>query len=574
MIPDDQKIAKDIFIPQGCDMGAVTGHKVVVKVTDFGDERKKPEGRIKEILGHVNDPGTDILSLVRAYNLPEAFPEEVMKELENVPDQLPTEGLKDLPEGFEGRRDLRDLQTVTIDGEDAKDLDDAVTLELLENGNYRLGVHIADVSNYVKEGSELDKEALKRGTSVYLVDRVIPMLPHKLSNGICSLNEGTDRLAMSCLMEVDPQGTVVDHEICESVIRSDRRMTYTAVNAILSEPDTEEKQAAKEALSEEYKDFVPMFQRMKELSHILREKRSKRGAIDFDFPESKIILDEKGKPVDIHPYERNVATKIIEDFMLLANETVAEDYFWQSVPFLYRTHDEPDPEKMKQLGVFINNFGYSLRLSNGEVHPKELQKLLDKIEGKPEEPLLARLTLRSMKQAKYTTQCTGHFGLAARYYTHFTSPIRRYPDLQIHRIIKECLHGGMKEKRIAHYDKVLPQVAVQTSALERRADEAERETEKMKKCEYMSKFVGQTFDGVISGVTNWGFYVELPNTVEGLVRISELRDDYYVFDESRYELVGEMSRKVYKLGQPVRVVVAGTDKLLRTVDFVLENQAV
>ena len=574
VIPDDQKIAKDIFIPQGCDMGAVTGHKVVVKVTDFGDERKKPEGRIKEILGHVNDPGTDILSLVRAYNLPEVFPEEVMKELEHVPDSLPTEGLKDLPEGFEGRKDLRDLQTVTIDGEDAKDLDDAVTLELLENGNYRLGVHIADVSHYVKEGSELDKEALKRRTSVYLVDRVIPMLPHKLSNGICSLNQGTDRLAMSCLMEVDPHGTVVDHEICESVIRSDRRMTYTAVNAILSEADTKEKEEQKAGLLEEYKDFVAMFERMKELSAILREKRSKRGAIDFDFPESKIILDEKGKPVDIHPYERNVATKIIEDFMLLANETVAEDYFWQSVPFLYRTHDDPDPEKMKQLGVFINNFGYSLRLTNGEVHPKELQKLLDKIEGKPEEPLLARLVLRSMKQAKYTTQCTGHFGLAARYYTHFTSPIRRYPDLQIHRIIKECLRGGLKEKRVAHYEKLLPQVAVQTSALERRADEAERETEKMKKCEYMSRFVGQTFEGVISGVTNWGFYVELPNTVEGLVRISELRDDYYIFDESRYELVGEMSRKVYKLGQTVRVVVAGTDKLLRTVDFVLENQAV
>ena len=545
-----------------------------VKVTDFGDERKKPEGRIKEILGHVNDPGTDILSLVRAYNLPEVFPEEVMKELEHVPDSLPTEGLKDLPEGFEGRKDLRDLQTVTIDGEDAKDLDDAVTLELLENGNYRLGVHIADVSHYVKEGSELDKEALKRSTSVYLVDRVIPMLPHKLSNGICSLNQGTDRLAMSCLMEVDPHGTVVDHEICESVIRSDRRMTYTAVNAILSEADTKEKEEQKAGLLEEYKDFVAMFERMKELSAILREKRSKRGAIDFDFPESKIILDEKGKPVDIHPYERNVATKIIEDFMLLANETVAEDYFWQSVPFLYRTHDDPDPEKMKQLGVFINNFGYSLRLTNGEVHPKELQKLLDKIEGKPEEPLLARLVLRSMKQAKYTTQCTGHFGLAARYYTHFTSPIRRYPDLQIHRIIKECLRGGLKEKRVAHYEKLLPQVAVQTSALERRADEAERETEKMKKCEYMSRFVGQTFEGVISGVTNWGFYVELPNTVEGLVRISELRDDYYIFDESRYELVGEMSRKVYKLGQTVRVVVAGTDKLLRTVDFVLENQAV
>ena len=594
VVPDNVKLSRDIFIPQGCSQGAVTGHKVVVQLTDFGGPGRKPEGRITEILGHVNDPGTDILSLVRAYGLAESFPEDVMEELKTIPDELETEAApegkrfrEDMPyylddlvsndgwkEHCRGRLDLRGLQTVTIDGEDAKDLDDAVTLELLENGNYRLGVHIADVSHYVKEGSELDKEALKRSTSVYLVDRVIPMLPHKLSNGICSLNQGTDRLAMSCLMEVDPHGTVVDHEICESVIRSDRRMTYTAVNAILSEADTKEKEEQKAGLLEEYKDFVAMFERMKELSAILREKRSKRGAIDFDFPESKIILDEKGKPVDIHPYERNVATKIIEDFMLLANETVAEDYFWQSVPFLYRTHDDPDPEKMKQLGVFINNFGYSLRLTNGEVHPKELQKLLDKIEGKPEEPLLARLVLRSMKQAKYTTQCTGHFGLAARYYTHFTSPIRRYPDLQIHRIIKECLRGGLKEKRVAHYEKLLPQVAVQTSALERRADEAERETEKMKKCEYMSRFVGQTFEGVISGVTNWGFYVELPNTVEGLVRISELRDDYYIFDESRYELVGEMSRKVYKLGQTVRVVVAGTDKLLRTVDFVLENQAV
>ena len=572
VIPDDQKIAKDIFIPQGCDMGAVTGHKVVVKVTDFGDERKKPEGRIKEILGHVNDPGTDILSLVRAYNLPEAFPEEVMKELEHVPDSLPTEGLKDLPEGFEGRKDLRDLQTVTIDGEDAKDLDDAVTLELLENGNYRLGVHIADVSHYVKEGSELDKEALKRSTSVYLVDRVIPMLPHKLSNGICSLNQGTDRLAMSCLMEVDPHGTVVDHEICESVIRSDRRMTYTAVNAILSEADTKEKEEQKAGLLEEYKDFVAMFERMKELSAILREKRSKRGAIDFDFPESKIILDEKGKPVDIHPYERNVATKIIEDFMLLANETVAEDYFWQSVPFLYRTHDDPDPEKMKQLGVFINNFGYSLRLTNGEVHPKELQKLLDKIEGKPEEPLLARLVLRSMKQAKYTTLNVGHFGLSTQYYTHFTSPIRRYPDLQIHRIIKDNLRGRMNGERMEHYRKILEEVTKHASETERRADEAERETVKLKKVEYMSDRIGNVYTGVISSVTKWGMYVELPNTIEGLIHVANMRDDHYNYDESRYEMVGERTGKVYKLGQEVRVRVADTDRLMRTIDFVIAKE--
>ena len=574
VIPDDQKIAKDIFIPQGCDMGAVTGHKVVVKVTDFGDERKKPEGRIKEILGHVNDPGTDILSLVRAYNLPEAFPEEVMKELEHVPDSLPTEGLKDLPEGFEGRKDLRDLQTVTIDGEDAKDLDDAVTLELLENGNYRLGVHIADVSHYVKEGSELDKEALKRSTSVYLVDRVIPMLPHKLSNGICSLNQGTDRLAMSCLMEVDPHGTVVDHEICESVIRSDRRMTYTAVNAILSEADTKEKEEQKAGLLEEYKDFVAMFERMKELSAILREKRSKRGAIDFDFPETKIVLDDKGKPVEIKPYERNVATKIIEDFMLIANETVAQDYFWQELPFVYRTHDNPDTEKIKKLSTFINNFGYSIHIGQDEVHPKELQKLLQKIDGTPEEALISRLTLRSMKQAKYTTMSTGHFGLATPYYCHFTSPIRRYPDLQIHRIIKDNLRGRMNAKKIEHYDKILPEVAKHSSEMERRADEAERETDKLKKVEYMSERIGEVFEGVISGVTEWGFYVELPNTVEGLVHVTTLVDDYFHYNESTYELVGEVTNIRYKLGQRVHVMVTGTDKILRTIDFrvVRENE--
>ena len=560
VIPDDQKIAKDIFIPQGCDMGAVTGHKVVVKVTDFGDERKKPEGRIKEILGHVNDPGTDILSLVRAYNLPEVFPEEVMKELEHVPDSLPTEGLKDLPEGFEGRKDLRDLQTVTIDGEDAKDLDDAVTLELLENGNYRLGVHIADVSHYVKEGSELDKEALKRSTSVYLVDRVIPMLPHKLSNGICSLNAGTDRLALSCIMEIDPQGRVLGHEIAETVIRVDRRMTYTAVNAIVTDRD--------EKTMEEYVDFVDMFDLMKELADILREKRRQRGSIDFDFPESKIILDEKGRPVEIKPYERNAATKIIEDFMLMANETIAEDYFWQDIPFVYRTHDNPDPEKMKRLGVFINNFGYTIRTHDGEVHPKELQKLLKKIEGTEEEALISRLTLRSMKQAKYMPVCSGHFGLAAKYYTHFTSPIRRYPDLQIHRIIKENLRGGLSEKRIAHYDKILTGVTIQCSANERRAEEAERETIKLKKCEYMSKRIGEIFDGVISGVTNWGFYVELPNTVEGLVHVNELHGDYYVFNEERMELKGEMSGKTYKLGQKIQVVVTGTDRLTKTIDFI------
>lgn len=577
VIPDNQKLAKDIFIPQGCDMGAVTGHKVVVKITDFGSEKHKPEGRVTEIIGHVNDPGTDILSIVRAYGLPEAFPQEVMEEIEDIPDYVtvpgqPVEmgslyGISNLvsPDGWggelSGRLDLRGLQTVTIDGEDAKDLDDAVTICRDGQGLYILGVHIADVSHYVKEGSPLDREARKRSTSVYLVDRVIPMLPHKLSNGICSLNAGTDRLALSCIMEVDAQGTVLDHRIAGTVIHVDRRMTYTAVNAVVTDRD--------EAVMAEYEEFVPMFDCMKELADILRENRRKRGAIDFDFPESKIVLNEQGKPLEIKPYERNAATRIIEDFMLLANETVAEDYYWQSIPFLFRSHDNPDPEKMKQLGTFINNFGYFIKMQHGEIHPKELQKLLDKIEGTPEEALLSRLTLRSMKQAKYTTLCSGHFGLATRYYTHFTSPIRRYPDLQIHRIIKETLKGGLSDKRAAHYEKILPEVAVQTSALERRADEAERETDKLKKCEYMSRFIGQDFDGAISGVTNWGLYVELPNTVEGLVRMSNLDDDYYIFDEQHYELIGEMTKKTYKLGQPVRVTVSSTDRLLRTVDFIL-----
>ena len=551
VIPDNQKIGEDVYIPQGKDMGAVTGHKVIVKLTDYGGERKKPEGEIVEIIGHVNDPGTDILSIVKAYGIPDEYPQEVMEQIEHIPDEV-QEAEK------VGRKDIRDWQTVTIDGEDAKDLDDEITISR-EDFGYRLGVHIADVSHYVREGSPLDREALKRGTSVYLVDRVVPMLPHKLSNGICSLNQGVDRLALSCIMDIDPHGKVLSHEVAETLIRVDRRMTYTAVNAIITDRDP--------AVMAEYDGFVEMFDCMKELADILRDKRSQRGSIDFDFPETKILLDEKGHPTEIKPYERNSATKIIEDFMLMANETIAEDYYWQEIPFLYRTHDNPDPEKMKRLGIFINNFGYSLHLQNGEVHPKEIQKLLTKIEGTEEEALISRLTLRSMKQAKYMPICGGHFGLAARYYTHFTSPIRRYPDLQIHRIIKENLHGNLTGKRISHYDSILTEVSIQCSQTERRADEAEREVVKMKKCEYMSKRVGQIYEGVISGVTNWGFYVELPNTVEGLVRVSDLYGDYYLFSEEKMELRGERSGRIYRLGQKVKVTVSGTDKLTRTVDF-------
>ena len=556
VVPDNNKISRDIFIPIEKSKGAMTGHKVVVKISSYGDKNKKPEGVVKEIIGHINDPGTDILSVVKSLNIPMEFPDEVMKQVERIPNEVDS---KDMA----GRMDIRDWQTVTIDGEDAKDLDDAITVQK-EGNRYVLGVHIADVANYVQEHTPLDKEALKRGTSVYLVDRVIPMLPHKLSNGICSLNAGADRLALSCIMEIDEKGNVVGHRIAETVLRVDRRMDYTTVKKILEDND--------EAAIQEYKELVPMFRLMEELAGILREKRHKRGSIDFDFPESKILLDEKGHPVEIKPYERNMATKIIEDFMLIANETIAEDYFWQELPFVYRTHDNPDSEKMLKLGLFINNFGYAIKTTQEEIHPKELQKLLERIDGTDEETLISRLTLRSMKQAKYTTNCSGHFGLATKYYCHFTSPIRRYPDLQIHRIIKENLRGGLNEKRIRHYESILPGVADQSSTTERRADEAERDTDKLKKVEYMEQHIGEEFTGVISGITNWGMYVELPNTIEGMIRITEIRDDYYYYDEEKYELVGETTKRTFKLGQEVKIQVAATDKMLRQIDFSLAEE--
>ena len=557
VIPDNPRITVDVFIPEGADMGAVTGHKVIVKLTSYGSGRKNPEGRVVQILGHVNDPGVDILSIIKAYGLPEGYPEDVMEEVADVPEALTEEMIEE--ELAKGRVDLRDVQMVTIDGEDAKDLDDAVSVSKeIVNGRvmYHLGVHIADVTHYVRENTSLDKEALKRGTSVYLVDRVIPMLPHRLSNGICSLNAGSDRFALSCLMDLDEKGNVVGHRICESVVRIDRRMTYTAVNAVLEGK-----------CLEEYEEFVPMFLLMDETAKVLRGKRMARGAVDFDFPECKIILDEKGRPKEIKPYERNDANMLIEDFMLAANETVAEEYFWQQIPFLYRTHEKPDEEKIKRFGILINNFGYSIRLQNGELHPKEMQKLLAKVAGTPEEALLSRLALRSMKQAKYSTECVGHFGLAAKYYTHFTSPIRRYPDLQIHRIIKENLHGNLNQKRLSHYDRILPKVSVWTSSRERLAEEAERETDKAKKVQYMERRVGEIYDGVISGMSNYGFYVELPNTIEGMVRVSELNGDYYVFDEDRYELVGERTRRKFKLGQQIRIQVVGVDRYMKTIDF-------
>lgn len=557
VIPDNLKLGQDIFIPLEYSKGAVDGHKVVVEITDYGNERKKPEGKVIEIIGHINDPGTDIMSIVKGYDLPTEFPPKVLKQAENV--GKPVSGAD-----MAGRKDVRGWQMVTIDGEDAKDLDDAVSLTK-EGDNYRLGVHIADVANYVQEHSALDVEALERGTSVYLVDRVIPMLPHILSNGICSLNAGEDRLALSCIMLISQDGTVIEHEIAETVVCVDCRMSYTSVRKILKDRDEKER--------EKYQELVPMFELMEELAAVLREKRRKRGSIDFDFPETKIVLDSHGRPLEIKPYERNVATRIIEDFMLIANETVAQDFFWQEIPFVYRTHDTPDPEKIRKLGTFINNFGYSIKIGQEEIHPKELQKLLEKVEDTPEEPLISRLTLRSMKQAKYTVQCTGHFGLAARYYCHFTSPIRRYPDLQIHRIIKETLRGRMNGKRMEHYEKILPEAAAQSSARERRAEEAERETDKLKKVEYMAEHIGERYEGVISSVTSWGMYVELPNTVEGMIHVNNLTGDYYHFNEESYELVGERTGKSYKLGQKIQIVVADADKFMKTIDFVLPEDA-
>ncbi|MDY5985355.1 ribonuclease R [Sporofaciens sp. SGI.106] len=552
VIPDNQRFLQDVFIPQERAMGAVDGHKVVAELTSYGGDGRKPEGKIVEILGHVYDPGVDILSIVKNYDLPIEFPEKVMNQAQRTPDEVSEADRY-------GRKDLRDWQMVTIDGEDARDLDDAVSVTR-DGEYYVLGVHIADVTNYVQERSALDREALNRGTSVYLADRVIPMLPHKLSNGICSLNAGVDRLALSCIMTIDQKGVVIDHEIAETVIHVNERMTYTSVKKILEDRDPDE--------IGRYEKLVPMFELMEELAGILRARRHQRGSINFDFPESKMVLDENGKPLEIKPYDRNVATKIIEEFMLIANETVAEDYYWQELPFVYRTHEAPDEEKMRKLATFINNFGYTMHIGVNEIRPKEVQKLLAKVEGSPEETLISRLALRSMKQAKYTPENTGHFGLAAPYYTHFTSPIRRYPDLQIHRIIKDNLRGRMNEDKIEHYQSILPEVTKHASETERRADEAERETIKLKKAEYMEAHIGEEFEGVISGITKWGIYVELPNTVEGLVHVTNMYDDHYDYYEEHYEMIGEHTHKVYKLGQTVRVQVIGTDRLTRTVDFV------
>ncbi|MCK8059736.1 MULTISPECIES: ribonuclease R [unclassified Fusibacter] len=552
VIPDDKKLSMDIYIPYRGFGGAKKGQKVVVKITKWPEGRRNPEGVVTEVLGFITDKGVDVLSVIKKFQLPEEFPRKVQRSAERVPEEVELEAM-------EGRRDLRGETIVTIDGADAKDLDDAVHVKKLENGNYVLGVHIADVTHYVNEGSKLDVEALKRGTSVYLIDRVIPMLPRTLSNGICSLNPKVNRLTLSCEMEISPQGKVVKQEIYESVIKTTERMTYTDVSDILENVDRPE--------LKQYEELVPTFNHMQDLCKILRQRRETRGAIDFDFPEPRIILDEEGTPIEIVQRERRIANRIIEEFMLIANETVAEYIFWLEYPFVYRIHEDPDPERIVTFNKFLHNFGYELKMQEDELHPKTVQQLLESVQGKKEEHIINKLMLRSLKQARYSPVNEGHFGLAAEYYCHFTSPIRRYPDLQIHRIIKEAIKGKLTAQRISQLIPIVDYAAKQSSERERVAEQAERETDDMKKAEFMLPFIGHTFNGIISSVTSFGIFTELDNTIEGLTRVSMLEDDYYLYDEENMRMIGERTKKTYSIGDPVEVRVDKVDVGLREIDF-------
>ncbi|MDE5416221.1 ribonuclease R [Alkalihalobacterium chitinilyticum] len=553
VVADDKRIPNDIFIPKTASKGAAEGHKVVVKLTRYPEGRNSAEGEVTEILGHKNDPGIDILSIIHKHGLPQEFPQDVLDQAENVPDEID-------PEEIKNRRDLRDKTIVTIDGADAKDLDDAVNVERLENGNYSLGVHIADVSYYVKEGSPIDIEAEERGTSVYLVDRVIPMIPHRLSNGICSLNPKVDRLTLSCEMEITPDGQVVGHDIFQSVIRTTERMTYTEVRKILEDEDEE--------VLQRFEPLIPFFKQMGELADILRKKRFERGAIDFDFKEAKVLVDEEGKPTDVVIRERSVAERLIEEFMLAANETIAEHFHWLKVPFIYRIHDDPKEEKLNKFLEFITNFGYVVRGTANSIHPRALQQLLEAVRGEPEETVISTVMLRSMQQAKYDPESLGHFGLSTEFYTHFTSPIRRYPDLIVHRLIRTYLiEKKTDEKTQSHWKHRLDEIAKHSSEMERRAVDAERETDEVKKAQFMEDKIGETFTGIISGVTNFGIFVELENTIEGLVHVSYLTDDYYSYDERSYAMIGERTGNVFRIGDELEVRCINVNVDESSIDF-------
>ena len=556
VIPTDTRISKDVFVSRSDSNGAKDGHVVEVEITKWSEKRRNPEGRVINILGHKDEAGTDIRAIIKQHGLPEEFPEEVIEQADNISEEIK-------PKELEGRLDLRNTTTFTIDGADAKDYDDAISIEILKNGNYNLGVHIADVTHYVREGSPLDKEALERGTSVYLVDRVIPMLPEKLSNGVCSLRPNEDRLTLTAMIEIDQSGKVIGHKISESVISSKERLIYDDVSDILENDD--------EVLKERYSNILKELKDMEELSLKLNKRRFKRGSINFDFPESRIVLNEKGKPTDIVKVERRVADKIIEEFMLITNEVISESMHWTETPFLYRIHEDPDMEKIEVFNKFIYNFGYNLK-GMQEIHPKELQSLITKIEGKPEERVISTLMLRSLKKARYSTEALGHFGLAAEYYSHFTAPIRRYPDLQIHRIIKKFINGKISDKETKRLKKILPEVAEVSSGRERRADEAERDTDDLKKVEFMKDKIGNEYEGIISGVVSSGFFVELENTVEGMVRVSSLTDDYYIYDEQIHGFTGERTKKMYKLGDEIKIKVVGISIEARQIEFGLASK--
>jgi len=553
VLPDDKKISMDIFIAKEDTLGAADGHKVVVEITGWPEGRKSATGMVTQILGHKNDPGVDILSIIHKHGIETEFPQAVIDQANAVPDEISESDL-------EGRRDLRDEVIVTIDGADAKDLDDAVTVTKNPDGTYKLGVHIADVSYYVTQDSPLDTEAYERATSVYLTDRVIPMIPHRLSNGICSLNPKVDRLTLSCEMVIDGSGKVLSHEIFQSVIKTTERMTYHDVYMIVDQKDEE--------TIEKYRDLVPMFELMAELAGILRQKRADRGAIDFDFKESKILVNEEGWPTDVVIRERTVAERLIEEFMLAANETVAEHFHWMDVPFIYRIHEDPKPEKLQRFFEFITNFGIVVKGSGNEIHPRALQEIVESIEGLPEEPVISTMMLRSMQQAKYYAESLGHFGLSTEYYTHFTSPIRRYPDLIVHRLIRTYLiNGDVSQPTVAHWGAVMDDIADHTSSRERRAVDAERDTESLKKSQYMADKIGEEFEGIVSSVTNFGMFIELQNTIEGLVHVSNMTDDYYRFDDRQMMMIGERSGKQFRIGDEVTVRVTSVKPEESAIDF-------
>ncbi|MFT3658499.1 ribonuclease R [Staphylococcus ureilyticus] len=553
VLPDDKRIMQDVFIPKGHNLGAIDGHKVLVQITKYADGTDNPEGQVSAILGHKNDPGVDILSIIYQHGIEIEFPDKVLEEAEAVPDEIK-------PSEIEGRRDLRNELTITIDGADAKDLDDAISVKKLDNGHTQLTVSIADVSYYVTEGSALNEEAYDRATSVYLVDRVIPMIPHRLSNGICSLNPQVDRLTLSCQMELDERGHVVNHEIFDSVIHSNYRMTYDEVNEIITDQN--------EDTRKQYNEVTPMLDLAKDLSERLINMRKRRGEIDFDISEAKVLVNDEGIPTDVELRKRGEGERLIESFMLAANETIAEHFDRLNVPFIYRVHEQPKSERLRQFFDFITNFGLMIKGTGEEVHPSTLQKIQQEVEGQPEQMVISTMMLRSMQQARYDDVNLGHFGLSAEHYTHFTSPIRRYPDLIVHRLIRKYLiDKTMDDKTLNKWEEALPEIADHTSQRERRAIEAERDTDELKKAEYMVQHIGEEYEGIISSVANFGMFIELPNTIEGMVHVSEMTDDYYHFDERQMAMIGERQAKVFRIGDPVKIKVVNVDVDERMIDF-------